>query len=130
MKGARASPAEPCTVLVVDDHESTREMLRIALGIHGFQVETAENGVEALAVLAGTRCHVVLTDYWMPEMNGVELLQAMRRDDDLADIPVVIMTAAHDSLPPLAGGADALLHKPFDSDSLIRVLEQVDCLPH
>ncbi|WP_428312798.1 response regulator [Hydrocarboniphaga sp.] len=117
-------------MLVVDDHESTREMLRIALGIHGFQVETAENGVEALAVLAGTRCHVVLTDYWMPEMNGVELLQAMRRDDDLADIPVVIMTAAHDSLPPLAGGADALLHKPFDSDSLIRVLEQVDCLPH
>jgi CheY-like chemotaxis protein len=119
----------PCTVLVVDDHESTREMLGVALGIHGFEVRLAENGAEAMDMLSANSCQVVLTDFWMPEMNGVELLHAIRANTRLTDMPVILMTAAQGKPPQGAAGADAFLRKPFDSATLLRVLSEVRCRP-
>ena len=69
----------PCRFLVVDDDESARSMLSRRLEKSGFRVFTAGNGVEALERLPSLGADVVLLDYEMPEMNGIETLRRLRR---------------------------------------------------
>lgn len=116
-------------MLVVDDHEGTREVLSVALQLHGFNVETAENGLEALDLLNSHQYQAVLTDFWMPEMNGVELLHEIRARPGLAQLPIILMTAAHGTLPANAADASGFIRKPFDADALLSALAAVDCDP-
>ena len=84
----------PERVLVVDDMTMNRKILGIHLanlGIH--DVRFAENGVKALEAMAEWKPDLVFTDMWMPEMDGTQLAEAMRRDRALAEIPVVAVTA-------------------------------------
>ena len=86
--------ARPERVLVVDDMTMNRKILGIHLanlGIH--DVRFAENGVKALEAMAEWKPDLVFTDMWMPEMDGTQLAEAMRRDRALAEIPVVAVTA-------------------------------------
>jgi CheY-like chemotaxis protein len=129
LAGSPPPPPTRCTVLLVDDHAGTREMLGVALEVLGFKSRTAENGLEALESLAGNACQVVLSDLWMPEMNGAELLTAVRGNHDFDHIPVIIMTAAYEALPAAITGADAFLRKPFDSQALLAALAKVRCTP-
>ena len=81
------------TVLVVDDLVSHRQLAAGLLAREpGYEVLFAGNGTEALAKLAGGKADVVLTDVLMPEMDGLELLRAVRRD--YPQLPVVLMTAS------------------------------------
>ena len=84
----------PERVLVVDDMAMNRKILGIHLGNMGVKdVRFAENGRKALEVLGQWKPDVVLTDMWMPEMDGTQLAEAMHRDRALAEIPVVAVTA-------------------------------------
>ena len=84
----------PDRVLVVDDMAMNRKILGIHLGNMGVKdVRFAENGRKALEVLGQWKPDVVLTDMWMPEMDGTQLAEAMHRDRALAEIPVVAVTA-------------------------------------
>ena len=84
----------PKSVLVVDDMEANRRILRIHLKNLGVaDVRTAENGEEALSAMADWVPEAVLTDMWMPKMDGAELVAAMQKDRHLAGIPVVAVTA-------------------------------------
>ncbi len=80
-------------VLVVDDDESTREVLRRALTREGWKVREAENGATGLDEAARSRPAVILLDLMMPRMDGFEMLAALRKREQMHDIPVVIITS-------------------------------------
>jgi CheY-like chemotaxis protein len=112
-------PTRP--VLVVDDDPDIRETLRFVLEDAGYPVYAAENGREALEVLASADQlpGLILLDLMMPVMSGDELLKALKAVKALAQIPVTVVTASGAPMPPLASG---LLQKPVDLDALLRMV--------
>jgi DNA-binding response OmpR family regulator len=115
-------------VLVVDDDDDLRETLAALLSASGHHVAVAANGEVALRWLANTSelPDVILLDWMMPRMDGLEFRKRQRQDARLAAIPVVLMTAAHGGRVPLDEiAADAVLHKPNSLIELLRVLERV-----
>lgn len=80
------------TILVVDDHASIRQMVRFALQLQGYQVVEAANGEEALCLLAGQAVDLLVTDWWMPIMDGSELLRRMREHAEWQQLPVVVIS--------------------------------------
>ncbi|MGH7328268.1 MAG: response regulator, partial [Polyangiaceae bacterium] len=79
-------------VLVVDDEEDIRDTLRELIEMKGFKAQTAANGAEALEQLIAERPCLVVLDLVMPVMDGVALLEKMRADPALSDVPVVVST--------------------------------------
>jgi CheY-like chemotaxis protein len=114
-----AAATAPGTVVVVEDEEDTRELLRELLEGAGFQVKTAEDGLVALDVLRSTSpvC-MVLVDLLMPRMNGLELIHAIAADPGLAQLHVVVSTSAPDKAP----AGIPCLPKPVDISSLLAVV--------
>ena len=114
-------------ILLVDDDPTLRRLLQAYLETRGHAVETAENGRDALTKLGQTGYDAVVTDYNMPEVNGLAVLQHIRQHQP--SLPVVMMTgesggfAAAQTLVAL--GAQACLFKPFDPQDLEQAL--VDC---
>ena len=116
------------TVLIVEDDLDTREMLEQFLEIEGFHVETAENGQRALERLgAGVGACVILLDLMMPVMDGWQFREEQARRAELADIPVIVVSAAgRDRIQRIQ--ADAYLSKPIDLDELLGCVTQF-CRP-
>ena len=111
-------------VLVIEDNPELREYLRLALELHDYQVLTAENGREALAYLNGHKVDAVVTDLFMPEMDGIEMVAALRRQ--FPDIRVIAMSG-RPGVDYLAVarelGVKHTLRKPFEIDELLRTLK-------
>jgi CheY-like chemotaxis protein len=112
----------PGLILVVDDNDDLRETLQMLLEQGGFSIAVAANGRAALAALrGGARPSLILLDLMMPEMNGWEFLEQARRDERLASIPIVIMTAhKSNDLPPVP--PEDVLLKPFDAATLFAAI--------
>jgi signal transduction histidine kinase len=109
-------------VLVADDDPKGRELLAAILGTAGHQVVKAADGREALALLETTLVDVVVLDYLMPHLDGVETCRRIRRDPRHATLPVVFVTAQNDRASRIEGkqaGADDFLTKPFDAVELL-----------
>jgi len=104
----------------------SRDMLRAWLSLEGYRVEVAANGVEALKLLAIGSFAAVLTDMWMPEMTGAELVAAIRSQPALQELPVVLMSAAFSDALTQVPGADAFLRKPLDFSALLAILARLD----
>jgi two-component system, chemotaxis family, sensor kinase CheA len=120
----------PATVLVVDDQLSARELQRSILEVAGYRVEVARDGREALRRIRETAdLDLVLTDVQMPEMDGFELLQAIRADDVHGSLPVVVVTTLGDEASRRRGaeaGADAYVVKnEFDQEALLETIERL-----
>lgn len=116
----------PKTVLVVDDQPSLRQMVRFALQFHGLDVVEAENGREALAALAARDVDLVVTDWKMPEMDGLELIRRIRRTDGLETLPIVMVSCVRDTeakREAQAAGALVWLQKPFRMTEIQSVVE-------
>ena len=111
-----ASTADtPASVLIVDDVASNRATLKSTLMGSGYVFFEAENGAEALVLARKHRPDLMLLDIMMPGMDGYEVLRHIREDPDLADMPVVLVTALDDSAALLEGfdaGADDFISKP------------------
>ena len=116
------------TVLIVEDDNDTREMLGRFLELEGYTVETAENGKRALERLgSGVGACVILLDLMMPVMDGWQFRQEQIRDASLADIPVIVVSAAgRERLEKIH--ANAYLSKPVDLDELLGCVTQF-CRP-
>lgn len=84
------------SVLVVDDHGPTRDALQRLFGRMGFEAAAAAGGAEALALLGDGRFDLVILDWMMPQMDGLEVLRRLRADARTAGQPVVVYTAAGD----------------------------------
>ncbi|WP_323096318.1 ATP-binding protein [Intrasporangium sp. YIM S08009] len=114
--GAEAQPDERPLLLLAEDNGDMRAYLAEALADR-YEVVTARDGVEALKAARSRRPDLVLADVMMPRLDGLGLLQALRDDDVLADLPVVMLTArAGDeaSVTGLVRGADDYVAKPFE----------------
>ncbi len=101
-------------VLIVEDDGDTRELLRRALEARGHAVLEASNGADALAAIERTTPSLILLDLMMPEMDGFQFVQALRDQADLADIPVIVLTAkdlSADERERLSGEVEAVLQK-------------------
>jgi adenylate cyclase len=104
-------------VLVVDDDRVNRMLLTRSLEHEGHRVRCAENGAEALELLHDDPCDVVLLDIVMPELDGVSVLEHMKRDHALQDVPVIMISGVDDTesvVRCIEIGADDYLPKPFD----------------
>jgi two-component system chemotaxis response regulator CheY len=118
-------------ILIVDDSFPMRAVIRKVIKASGFNVGElfeAGNGKEALQVMDRQWLDLVLTDYNMPDMNGLELLKAMKRSDTLADIPVVMVTAEGADRRVeefLRHGAAAYVKKPFTPEQIKSYLSRL-----
>ena len=104
-------------ILVVDDHRTTRLKLSLGLKQQGHTVAEAENGQQALDILQTEAFDLVLLDILMPEMDGYQVLEQMRQDSELRDIPVIVISAQDEIESVVRGielGADDYLPKSFD----------------
>jgi CheY-like chemotaxis protein len=111
-------PAQ-CHVLVVDDDRDIRETIEEILQYEGYDVRTARNGVEALAVARDAHPSIILLDLFMPVMDGTEFRRRQLEERDLAGIPVVIISAAAGLEERIAAlGVAAHLEKPLDLEVL------------
>ena len=120
-------PASRERVLVVDDSPAQRHYVADCLARQGFDVTTADNGKTALDKAQAIRPALVVSDYEMPVMTGFELVHALRRDPELRQIPVIMLTARdskRDMAQMRAAGASAYLVKPFSQDKCIALVER------
>jgi len=114
-------------VLVVDDDDDSRSMLRAFLSHHGALVTVAADAVEALAALHRAKVHLIVSDLSMPGIDGLELLLRVRTlpGELHAPTPAIALTA-FDSVAyrrrALDAGFDGYLTKPFDSEALVRAI--------
>ena len=116
------------TCLIADDFSTTRRIIKNALNDLGFTCLEAENGMEALAIIHQLTLDLVIADTHMPEKNGMELLEDIRADNNLKDLPVVLTMI--EPLEELISEGEELgmndyLVKPFDVFSLSKLLDKV-----
>jgi putative two-component system response regulator len=110
---------------LVDDEGEAREVLAILFERSGYQVITAVDAQEALVRLHERRPDLVITDYWMPKMDGVALCRRMHEDERWRDIPVIIMSAVLADDIPWPPGVVAVADKPIQFPALLRRVRQI-----
>ena len=115
-------------ILVVDDEPHIVRLIQVNLERQGYQVETANNGAQALAKIKESRPDLLVSDVMMPEMDGFELLANVRREPSLMDLPVIMLTAKAQDRDVMQGyqtGADMYLTKPFNPAELIAFAKRI-----
>lgn len=117
------------TILVVDDSVNTREIERSILEAHGYRVEVAGDGIEALERAHRVRYDLVVTDVEMPRMDGFSLTERLRGEQDYKDTPIVIVTSREkeeDKRRGIQVGADAYIGKgSFDQSHLLETVQNL-----
>ncbi|SCX22615.1 Chemotaxis protein CheY [Agrobacterium sp. DSM 25558] len=121
--------AERIKVMVVDDQVTSRLLLTEALQKLGFQqINVAKDGRDALEILVRQPHHLVISDFNMPRMDGLQLLQAVRENDTTRKAAFIILTAQGDRTlvqKAAALGANNVLAKPFTADKIKAAIEAV-----
>lgn len=116
-------------ILYIEDERPVFDLVREALKLSGHTVIGANSGREGLDLMRQTKPDLLLLDLMMPDMNGWDVYKQMKADDQLADIPVIVVTAKVpqndrvivDGLPPV----DDYITKPFDVERLIRAVQNL-----
>jgi two-component system phosphate regulon response regulator PhoB len=114
-------------ILIVEDYPVTQRVLSLTLRNSGHDVAVAGDGVAALQQLKQTPIDLALVDIAMPEMDGLTLLRHLREDEQLHDLPVIMLTASgqdEDRATALSLGADGFLTKPTGSRELIETVSR------
>lgn len=115
-------------ILVAEDDLDIARLIQFQLRFHGFEVITASDGAEALQLARKERPALMLIDWMMPVMDGLQAVTTLKADPELHQIPVILMTAkaqAQDVRAGLAAGAVAYLVKPFPLDQLVSTIQGV-----
>ena len=112
-------------VLVVDDQESLRQLIRVNLELEGYTVVEAADGVECLEQARRWHPDVITLDVVMPRLDGLTVAAELNADAELAAIPVIVVTTSGrpaDMVRARAAGVDAYLTKPYDPDELVQAV--------
>jgi two-component system phosphate regulon response regulator PhoB len=115
-------------ILIVEDEQPIREMIAFALRRAGFEVSEAEDSGRARLQLADHRPDLVLIDWMLPDMSGLELTRHIKRESATRDLPVIMLTARAaegDKVAGLDGGADDYVTKPFSPRELLSRINAV-----
>jgi DNA-binding response OmpR family regulator len=116
--------AEKKRVLLVEDDESVRQLVRVTLQMNDFDVVEAKDGLEGLLFLDMHRPDAVVLDLMMPDVGGERMLAQLRATVDTKKVPVVIITGKPEVAPEVIGlvGKENFFPKPFDPDAVIERL--------
>ena len=109
-------------ILVVEDQEDNRQILRDLLGNAGYELTEAENGEEAIAAVAKERPDLILMDIQLPVMDGYEATRRIRTNPDLNSVPIIAVTSyalAGDEDKARAAGCDGYVSKPYSPRDLL-----------
>jgi phosphate regulon transcriptional regulator PhoB len=112
----------PRTVLIADDEKDIIDLVSYNLTREGFHVLAADDGLESLAMIKKTHPDIVILDWMMPEMDGLEVCRRLRQDPDTSRTPVIMLTARTETFDKVLGlemGADDYLTKPFHIRELV-----------
>ena len=128
-KGEAATEAEArkTVILSVDDSPTIRKLVSLTLTKAGYEVISAADGEEALAILANTLPDLVLSDINMPKMGGYKLCSEIKKDDRTSHIPVVMLSGRDGLFDKMRGslnGCDDFISKPFESHVLLEKVQQ------
>lgn len=126
--GMIAGEEPPISILIVEDADDTREMYAEFFISQGFEVHTAKDGLEALALAKERRPSLVLLDVALPKLDGLSVLRKMRADKKLADTPVLTISAfsgSEYSKGAEQSGATRVLSKPCLPDEVLKVIREV-----
>jgi DNA-binding response OmpR family regulator len=117
----------PAKVLVVEDDPSVRGLLHTLLTGEGYEVATASDGLAGLVKASSARPDLMLLDLMMPDLGGVRVLEELRGDPALADVPVIVVTGKLEAVPSLRAllGDDNVFVKPF---GVAELLERVSAI--
>lgn len=117
------------TILVVDDFSSMRRIITNILNDLGYtDLIEAESGQRALGIIESERIDLVITDWHMPEMSGLELLKAIRASKDNKDLPVLMVTAEgmqENIIAAAQAGVNNYIIKPFDAKTLAAKISKI-----
>ncbi|MCU0412666.1 MAG: response regulator [Bacteroidetes bacterium] len=108
-------------VLIVDDSPTVRKFVSVSLSMQGFSVVAACDGMDALEKLPQSKFDLVITDLNMPNMDGFELIKALRENPDYKDLPVIILTSLGDEANKEQGaklGVNSYVVKPFSLEKI------------
>ena len=111
--------AMPQKVLVVDDEPQIRKFLRISLGANGYEVSEAENGAQGIAAVQAIYPDLLILDLGLPDMDGQEVITAVRQDSDVPIIVLSVRSQEFDKVEALERGANDYVVKPFGVAELI-----------
>lgn len=117
-------------ILIVDDSESIRELVGNSLENAGYNVLKGINGKDGVEVLKGydDTVSLIITDLFMPEMDGIDLIKEVRKDDVYQFVPILMLTTESQAEKKLEGkraGATGWMVKPFEEDKLLRIVKKV-----
>jgi CheY-like chemotaxis protein len=115
------------TILIAEDYDDNRELLRIVLSGAKYHVREARNGYECLALARESRPDLIMVDLSMPQLDGWEVFNALKADIETAHIPCVAVTAHADLHRDraLQLGFSAFVSKPFRTEELLRTVAQI-----
>lgn len=116
------------TILVVEDEQAIAEMIMTSLEMAGFQVKRAANGQIAYQMVLDVAPDLILADWMMPMMTGLELAKRIKRDEKTSEIPIILLTAKSDENDKISGfdaGVDDYVVKPFSPRELIARIKAV-----
>jgi serine phosphatase RsbU (regulator of sigma subunit)/CheY-like chemotaxis protein len=122
------SAGNPVEILIVEDSAVQAVRLQYTLEDHGFQVLTARNGQEALASLRHHQPTLIISDIVMPGVDGYELCRQVKADEQLKEIPIILLTALsdlQDVVKALSNGADNFVTKPYTEEFLLSRIRHV-----
>ncbi len=115
-------------VLVVDDDKTTRKMLSLILRSKGYEVITAENGMDGLQKLGMEQVNLILTDMNMPYMDGIEFTKQVRANPEISNIPIVMLTTEADEEEKqraYRAGVDDYLVKPATAEQIVESMKRI-----
>jgi DNA-binding response OmpR family regulator len=114
-------------ILLIEDNRDSRDILAKLLRMSGYDVMSATDGESGLATALRQLPDLIITDIHMPNMNGIEFVQRVRRDNLLDKTPVLVVTAfgAHMAREAINAGADAAAEKPFDFDRFLLTVQEL-----
>jgi len=117
------------TVLIVDDNDDSREILALVLGMDGFTTIQARDGIEALEQARLHHPTVVITDIFMPRLDGIDFARELRADPALSKIPVIAQTAYINAIDTQQELFAAVLEKPCQPSELLATLAGLGISP-
>lgn len=115
-------------LLIVDDDKTTRKLLSLFLKSKGYEVATAENGLDALEKLGTESINLVVTDMNMPYMDGIELTKTLRADVNMKDMPIIMVTTEADEdekKKAFDAGVNDYLVKPTNADQISESVKRI-----
>ncbi len=115
-------------IMTADDSASMRQMVSFTLKQGGYETIEAADGQDALNKLQSTPVHMLITDLNMPNMNGIELIKAVRAESRYKFIPIIMLTTESEASKKMEGkaaGATGWIVKPFKPEQLITVVKKV-----